>query len=213
MKKDEKMKKFIIRDMEKNTEFVLPVTPSNFEISYGINFETINIHDVGEVTLAGHRTLSEIKIECMLPANKYSFNHSNVDLDPYSYIKKLEDWCKNRTLLRFVVTKTNVNRAVKIKEIQYGEKDGTKDVYATITLKEYKVLKPVKNNKTGNSSRTDEKASKTISYAIKKGDTLYALCKKHYGNPLLDKKLASYNNIKNPNLIIAGKTIKIPDKL
>lgn len=207
------MRKFIIKDIEKNTELLFPITPSNFNVSYGITFETINIHDVGEVALAGNKALSEIKIDCMLPANKYSFNHPNTDLNPYNYIKKFEEWCKNKVLLRFVISKTNVNKQVKIKEISYGEQDGTNDVYATITLQEYHVLKQYQNNPTKNNSRTDEKVVKATTYTVKKGDTLYAICKKYYGNPQLYNKLASYNNIKNPNLIYIGKILNIPSKL
>lgn len=56
-----------------------------------------------------------------------------------------------------------------------------------------------------------EHKTKEISYKIKWGDTLWDLSATYYKNPWLYPKIAKYNNIKNPNYIIAGTYIKIPD--
>lgn len=209
------MKKFIFKDIEKNTELVLPVTPPSFLIYHGINIETINIHTLGDVALPGYGTLPTLKIECMFPANDYLFNQPNTILDPYAYVKKFEDWCDNYAVLRFIVSNTSVNIPVLINEIMYGEKDGTGDVYATITMREYRKLSAVQVTKTGtgNVVRSNEKTTSTPqTYVVKKGDTLSAICRKYYGNAALYAKLSSYNSIKNPNLIYVGQVIKLPDK-
>ena len=52
-------------------------------------------------------------------------------------------------------------------------------------------------------------SQKMISYTIKKGDTLWAIAKRYNTSV---SKIASDNNIKNPNLIYAGKTLKIVTK-
>ncbi len=52
---------FIFRDAETNTEINLPVTPENFSIDHGIRMETINIHTLGDVNIAGYTTLASIK--------------------------------------------------------------------------------------------------------------------------------------------------------
>jgi LysM repeat protein len=49
--------------------------------------------------------------------------------------------------------------------------------------------------------------SKVISYKIKSGDTLSEIAQKYHTTVA---KLASLNGIKNPNLIYAGHTLKIP---
>jgi len=51
-----------------------------------------------------------------------------------------------------------------------------------------------------------------ITYKIKWGDTLWDLSDTYYQNPWLYKKIAKYNNIQNPNLIISGTYIVIPPK-
>ncbi len=52
-------------------------------------------------------------------------------------------------------------------------------------------------------------SQKMTSYTIKKGDTLWAIAKRYNTSV---SKIASDNNIKNPNLIYAGKTLKIVTK-
>ena len=51
-----------------------------------------------------------------------------------------------------------------------------------------------------------------VKYKVKWGDTLWDLSETYYKTPWLYKKIADYNKIKNPNLIIAGTYIDIPPK-
>ena len=57
-----------------------------------------------------------------------------------------------------------------------------------------------------------EVAPKDITYKIKWGDTLWDIADAYYKNPWNYKKIARYNNIKNPDYIISGTTITIPAK-
>jgi LysM repeat protein len=208
-----KLRKIIFFDTQKSTELVLPVTPSSFEVSHGINVETINIHTLGDVALAGYGTLPAFKVECMFPAKNYPFLQATAMIDPYGYVDKFKNWCDNRAVLRFIVSDTTVNIPVLIAEIVYGEKDGTGDVYATITMRKYRELSAVQMSNTGNSARSTKRTTVAVqAYTIKSGDTLSAICRKYYGDASLYPKLASYNGIKNPHLIYAGNTIKLPDK-
>ncbi len=54
--------------------------------------------------------------------------------------------------------------------------------------------------------------AKPVHYKIKWGDTLWDLAESYYRNPWQYKKIATYNKIKNPNLIIAGTWLDIPPK-
>lgn len=54
--------------------------------------------------------------------------------------------------------------------------------------------------------------AKPVHYKIKWGDTLWDLAESFYRNPWQYKKIATYNKIKNPNLIIAGTWLDIPPK-
>ncbi len=53
---------------------------------------------------------------------------------------------------------------------------------------------------------------KVTQYKIKWGDTLWDLADAYYRNPWKYKKIAQYNNIDNPDHIISGTYINIPEK-
>ena len=199
-----------------STEIALPVTPPGFEINSGIRIETVNIHTLGDVVIGGYGTLASIKIQCMFPAREYPFSVTG-GIGPYDYIDRFKAFCDSRTVLRFIITDTPVNIPVLIADIKYGEKDATGDVYATISLHEYRyvsVTQTQKQDRTGNGSREVETAPPLTmqTYVIVKGDTLWAICRKFYGEPRLCYDLAKYNSIKNANLIYPGNTLNIPDK-
>ena len=54
---------------------------------------------------------------------------------------------------------------------------------------------------------TDEKK-----YKVKWGDTLWDIAESYYKNPWMYKKIASVNNIKNPDFILSGTWIVLPPK-
>lgn len=207
--------KFIFKDEADGTELTLPVTPPSFEVSHGINIETVNIHTMGDVALAGYGTLPSFKIPCLFPAQDYPFAEASAVLDPYSYVRKFEAWCDSRTVLRYIISGTMVNCLVLIEDISYGEQDGSGDVYATINLRKYRQLTAAQTQAgaTGNLARTEETAAVTAeSYTVVYGDTLSAIARKFYGDAALYPKLAAYNGIKNANIISVGQLIKLPDK-
>jgi hypothetical protein len=49
-------------------------------------------------------------------------------------------------------------------------------------------------------------------YRIRWGDTLWDIADAFYRNPWLYPRIARFNNIRNPNLIISGTTIRVPPK-
>jgi nucleoid-associated protein YgaU len=51
-----------------------------------------------------------------------------------------------------------------------------------------------------------------VVYRIRWGDTLWDISEAFYRNPWLYSRIARYNGIRNPDLIISGTTIRIPPK-
>jgi hypothetical protein len=49
-------------------------------------------------------------------------------------------------------------------------------------------------------------------YRIRWGDTLWDIAEAFYRNPWLYPRIARFNNIRNPDLIISGRTIRVPPK-
>jgi nucleoid-associated protein YgaU len=88
-------------------------------------------------------------------------------------------------------------------------------VTVRLTLRQYRALaaEQTENPDTGNNGRgSAETVRDTTVYTVVKGDTLWGIARKYYGKGQLAYKLASYNNIKNANLIYPGQRITIPDQ-
>ncbi|MDR2102110.1 MAG: LysM peptidoglycan-binding domain-containing protein, partial [Treponema sp.] len=49
-------------------------------------------------------------------------------------------------------------------------------------------------------------------YTIRWGDTLWDIAEAFYRNPWLYPRIARFNNIRNPDRIISGTTIRIPPR-
>lgn len=119
-------------------------------------------------------------------------------------------------MCRYIVTGTDINAPVLLGALDYGENDGTNDVSCKLPLYEYRYLDEAKaSTVTQNNGRPVEAASQPEtagSYTVVKGDSLWAICKKAYGDGSLAYKLATANGIKNPNLIYPGQVLTLPDK-
>lgn len=71
-------------------------------------------------------------------------------------------------------------------------------------------LQDVKLANSGSSGNTTQSNTSDVIYIVKSGDTLSGICAK-YGASW--KKVAEYNNIKNPHIIYVGQKIKIPQSM
>ena len=63
-----------------------------------------------------------------------------------------------------------------------------------------------------NEERPSDTGSEARTHTVVRGDTLWAICRQYYGEPTLYAKLASYNGVKNANLIYPGQVLNIPPK-
>ena len=52
-----------------------------------------------------------------------------------------------------------------------------------------------------------------VNYIIRWGDTLWDISEAFYRTPWLYTRIAQYNNIRDPNYIISGRTIRIPPRI
>ncbi len=207
------MRKFIIKASKQIT---LPVTPESFEVSYGRRTETVNIHEVGDVNLPGGLSLGSIKISCLFPARPYPFA---LDYgDPYGYVEEIKKLIQKAKPVRFIVSDTGVNERVLIEDISYGERDGTGDVYAAITMRGYRAVSAPQTAAVLGAGTTRSEGGGTVAaeqnYTAVYGDCLCGICRKYYGDGsyALAKKLAAYNSRPDPNILYVGETLKIPPK-
>ena len=190
--------------------FRFPVLPSAINIQDYAIINDSNITGLGDVTVFGGKGLRTTEISSFFPnpKRKYSFVNYNDYPKQYDCVAKIKKWMDKGEVLRFIVTGTEINFQVRITDFEYSEQDGTRDVYFTINLKEYRKIKisstTPKKKKTDNKDRTDTKETdnkpKQKTYTVKSGDTLYDIAKKHYGKGSDYKKIIEKNKSKYPSL-------------
>lgn len=218
------LRKYIFKNNVTGQEIVLPVTPSSFQIDRGVPVQTVDLHDFGELALPGSGLkLFQEDLEFMLPRQHYPFCQPETNTDPYFYIDFFQLAGDRKQPLRFVISDTPTICDVLVENLQYGERDGTNDVYCTLTMHRYRA--PGAAGKAGatasgvttsvsagNARTSDTPPAAQQTYTIKPHDSLWTICRRFYGDGELAAKLAAYNGIKNPALIYAGNALRIPAK-
>ncbi len=197
-----------------DTKFQFPVFPSEFEINGSAITNTSNILNKGEILIFGGRGLRNTEVSSFFP-NKYQSYCAYKNLRaPYDCADLLESWRKKGLILRFIITETNVNFECMIEDFKYGKKDGTKDVYFTLSLKEYdRFTIPKVNQSTGTKDREADKKKANNYYAMA-GETLYQIAKYWYDDGEKYLKLAEINGIKDPSAPLKkDQGIYIPESL
>ena len=194
----------------------LPVLPQVVEVEVEQNNQTININELGDITLIGKSGLQSMNLDTFFPNQQYSFVEYARLPKPYDAVRKLDKWRKSGKPVRLIVTTTGINLLMAIGKLSYREQDGTGDVHYSINLQEYKQPKTkqvakVKVPAPKRPVKPKKKAAKT--YVVKRGDTLWAISKRYYGNGNQWRKI--YNRNKgvigsNPNLIYPGQKYVIP---
>lgn len=197
----------------------LPVTPKSYSWTQGKSVETVNISELGDVTIPGKPTRHSGSIECMFPAQAYPWVTPGAVLDPYYYVNRFAAAAVDKSVVRFIIGGTEVNSQVLIESIQYREKDGSGDVYAVIALREWIDVEAATVSELDTSTGTggtqnsgQPQTAGSQKYTIVSGDMLSILCRRFYGNGSATyyNALAAYNGISNPHLIYPGHTITIP---
>lgn len=191
----------------KAEEIELPVPPPSFEIQSGNNNTVVNVNEIGELNLIGSKRLDSIQISSFFPAQEYSFCKEHRFIPPYELVDKINSWRGKGKPIRLIITDTPINMAVSIENFTYGERDGTRDVYYDLELKQYRFLKVMSSRDVSNSRPSEKETPKT--YVVKPGDTLYDIAKRTTGKGSNYKSIAQKNGIKDPNIIYPGQKLVI----
>jgi len=118
----------------------LPVPPSSYSLKTDNNNISVVVESVGELNILGESKLSDITLASFFPSQNYTFcTYSNFP-KPNECVTQIETWRTSKKPIRLVLTGTKVNDLFSIESFEYGQKDGTKDIYFTIALKQYKVI-------------------------------------------------------------------------
>lgn len=204
----------ILKNTDTGQALTLPVTPKSYPMAAGRAVERLDMAQTGQIALPGLQSLFSEQLEFELPARAYPYLTASAVPEPSYYIDLLTAWSRDANVCRYIVSGTDINSPVLLGPLSYGESDGTNDVQCKLPLYEYRFLDEARvETVTQNSGRSVETPPQTAgSYTVVKGDSLWAICKKFYGDGSLAYKLATANGIKNPNLIYPGQALTLPGK-
>ena len=215
---------------------LLPVTPEKLTISISNQNDTVNLINEGEINILKKAGLTDIEFECEIPQVKQPYavytNSSGFRVATYflDYFERLKTSGKP---FQFIVCRKkpngkslfNTNIKVSMEDYKLTEDAGngfdikvkirlkqwrdygTKQVKVTITAEKPKAApEPVRET-------TAPAPAASQTYTVVKGDCLWNIAKKFYGNG--SKYTVIYNANKgviggNPNLIYPGQVLTIP---
>lgn len=199
-----------------------PVLPEAIDIANSVQNDSVKIMGLGELTFIEEPGAKEISFSSFFP-KKYTpiAEYQNLP-SPENAIAKIEKWMKAKKPVQFLITGTKFNMTCSIESLKYSEGDneiGDRDF--DIVLKEYKTASPrkIKQKKKTKAKRPSKAAPKT--YTVKKGDTLWDIAGRFYGNSTQWRKIWNANktamikrskrNIRQPgHWIFPGQKLKIP---
>ena len=213
---------------------LLPVAPQKLQLKIKGANKTYTLINEGEINVLKTPGLTDIEFDALLPNVKYPFAvYKNGFTRAKSFLEVLKKYKQDKETFQFIVTRTLPNGKMlfdtnmKVSLESYTIKEDAKnygmDVMVTIKLKQYRdyatktcniqfaTSKPkVVVQPTRPPENPPKPANQT--YTVVKGDCLWNIAKKFYGNG--SKYTVIYNankdKIKNPNLIYPGQVLTIP---
>lgn len=211
-------------------KILCPVPPSKIDIKIKGQNKTITLINEGEVNILKKSGLTDISFNMVIPNTKYPFAKYPLGFaDAKYFLAVLETLKTDKKPFQFIVTRTlpngkilhTTNIKVSLEDYTLNEdaKEGF-DVIVSIKLKQYRdfgtktcVVKFADKKLTTTNTRSATTAPKIKSYTVKKGDCLWNIAKKYYGNGSKYTLIfnANKSKIQNPNLIYPGQVFTIPD--
>ncbi|EMJ4747812.1 LysM peptidoglycan-binding domain-containing protein [Clostridioides difficile] len=193
----------------------LPIPPPKLEIKVTNKNKTVDLINTGEVNILKKEGLSEISFEAEFTHNKLPF-YRGTFRDVQFFLSKLELLKTDCKPFQFIVSRElgnkvlfNTNIKVSLEEYAISEDaDNGSDTKVAIKLKQYRdystkklVIAPPKNETDRPNVKIEPKRvdsvnatnTKTKTYTVKAGDSLWSICQKQLGNGSLYKKVYELN--------------------
>ena len=197
-----------------NDKIRFPVVPSAIGVNRSNNIDTESVLKLGEVPIFNGTSLKTIELTSFFPNQEYSFCDYTGFMKPYEFSDKIQKWMYEGKPLRIIVTDSPTNMQCLIQQFDTVEQDGTRDLYFTLNLLEYKPIEVpnLSNNNQSNNSNNSQNISRPSennnssnsnqqqTHKVVKGDSLWAIAQKYYGKGSLYPKIKEANKSKYPSL-------------
>lgn len=201
----------------------LPVPIQEVSVKTGADINIISLAKGGELGIFAGKKLDTISFSSFYPSSYRSYCQYNGFPNVETFVRKIETAQKEGNPIRFIITGADINKQFLISDFEKTYKiNGREDLYFSLSLTEYREIEipqiaPAKSDaskvKTPQKRPNDKKNNnKNRTHTVVRGDTLWGLAKKYYGDGSQYMKIANANKdkVKNPNLIIDGWKLVIP---
>ena len=214
---------------------LLPIAPPKLSVKVNNANETVTLINEGEINILKKAELTDIEFECRIPQEKYPFAVYKSGFKGADYfLDYFESLKTSKKPFQFIVCRkrptgkrlfdTNIKVSMEDYKITEDAKNGF-DVLVKIKLKQWRdygtktvnisfnMEKPKASVEPQREATTSPAPAAAQTYTVVKGDCLWNIAKKFYGNG--SKYSIIYNANKsviggNPNLIYPGQVLTIP---
>lgn len=185
-----------------------PVVPPSIGVNRSNNIDTESVIKLGEVPIFNGTSLKTIEFTSFFPNQEYNFCDYTGFMKPYEFSEKIQKWMYEGKPLRVIVTDSPTNMQCLIQQFDTVEQDGTRDLYFTLNLLEYRPIEVPNLSNSSSSSSSDNLArpSEEITnntqktHKVVKGDCLWDIAQKYYGKGSLYPRIKEANKTKYPSL-------------
>lgn len=184
---------------------LLPITPAKIKLKIKNKNETLDLINHGEVNILKDAGLTEITFDARIPLTKYPFAVYKDGFKDAKYFQdEIEKLKTSKKPFQFIVSRTAPNGTVlfytniKVSLEDYDideDAEDNNDLTIPLTLKQYKdyttkkiVVKKPDSSGSKPSANVDNKRPNSSNkpsgktHTVKKGDSLWSICKSKLGN-------------------------------
>lgn len=167
-----------------------PVLPDVFNVKSPGKNEVVTVLELGDINIIRDKGLTEIAWKSFFPAHNGPYVSVGSVNSPMSYVNALQNARDQKRHGRFVLVGEGlkISHEVAVESVDYDEKGGeVGDIYYSIKLKQWKnygattisttSAKKTKVVRSGTPAEAEEKT-----HTVVKGDCLWALAQKYYGD-------------------------------
>lgn len=214
---------------------LLPIAPQKLQVKINNANKTVTLIDEGQINILKTAELTDIEFECEIPQVNYPYAiYKSAFLSAGFFLDYFERLKTNKKPFQFIVSRTMPNGRVlfatniKVSMESYTITEQAKngfDLTVKIKLKQYReyatktvnikiaASKPKATVQQTRAAETSPAPAASQTYTVVKGDCLWNIAKRFYGNGA--KYTTIYNANKsviggNPNLIYPGQVLTIP---
>lgn len=214
---------------------LLPITPQKLQIKINSANKTVTLVNEGEINILKTPKLTDVEFECIIPQMKYPFSsYKSGFKEPLYFFDYFEKLKKDKKPFQFIVSRAlpngkalvSTDRKVSMEDYQIMESaengfDYTVKIklkyYRDYCTKEVSILNMEAGMKVSvqktRAAETSPVPANNQTYTVVKGDCLWNIAKKIYGDGAKYTVIYDANRdvvSGSPNLIYPGQVLIIP---